>query len=545
MRMAEWFNLTTCIIDYFALNTGFLTTLERKRKMMPGISPRFFKSIAFWTVLRSASMAAFAGVVVISWGRWGIEGVDVPDPLMYTNLGNLLFWAVWLMGLVVLTPLFGRLWCGVCPLGALNEIVSRWGLSRPFPRSLRNDYPKAVLMLATLLLMGLYRLHHYPGATALYLAAWGILALLLGLVFSGRSLCSYVCPIGGMLGLYSRVAPVEVTVRDRDVCEDCESRDCIRGSDRWIRLALGRVRSVFRLRHHPCPVNLSVWDMKGTGRCLGCFNCLRACPHDNVQLSWRTPLTALWTERYPRYSEIALTAVLLGFLLLSYSRFWPALGSVLAIPVRVLAPVVGTGAGRVLYLVWVGLLLPGLLIFAPSILVHAARAVSAGGAAMGTAPDSDRSFPTVRFWLAPRTPGVPSKDQEGDEAVVERTDTLGGLTAACLPMLLPIILGGHLVLALVKLNAKLGYLPLGMADPVGIRSYLAVEELELLSRPHLILSIPVLRWITGGIMAAGIILSLAAASRISGREDIPFLPYVAQIGLVGLCLAGGLYKWLF
>ena len=66
----------------------------------------------------------------------------MPDPLMYTNLGNLAFWVLWLMGIVVLVPLVGRAWCSVCPVGAMNEFTSRFGLKKIFPRFIRNQHPK-------------------------------------------------------------------------------------------------------------------------------------------------------------------------------------------------------------------------------------------------------------------------------------------------------------------------------------------------------------------------------------------------------------------
>ena len=125
-----------------------------------GIAPAFFKSAWFWSGVRWSALAVMAGMVAIAWGKRGIEGVGVPDPLMYTNLGNLSFWVLWLMGIVLLVPLVGRAWCSVCPVGALNEFTSNFGLKMIFPRIIRNQYPKAFLLMVTVLLMGVWRIHH-------------------------------------------------------------------------------------------------------------------------------------------------------------------------------------------------------------------------------------------------------------------------------------------------------------------------------------------------------------------------------------------------
>jgi len=514
-------------------------------KMNRGIAPRLLKSSFFWTLVRGGFLAAMVWTLSVMWNRWNIPDLEAADPLMYTNLGNTLFWVVWMMGLVLLAPAAGRAWCAVCPLGALNEVVSRWGLARPFPRILRNDYTKTMFLLLTLVLLGQFRIHHYPGATALFLAGWTGLALISGALFSGRSLCAWLCPVGGMLNLYSRTAPVGVTVRDLETCEECENRECVTGSERWIQVALGRLRSAIRLRDYPCPVNLKVWDMKGSGRCLLCLNCMRACPYDNVQISARTPVAPLWTERYPRFSEIFMAAVLMGFLLLSYSRFWPGLESVLAFPIASLSGVIGPAASRTAYIVWVGFVLPMLLLLAPSMAVIGSGLMSPQGApdVPGTAGEKG-AFP-VRFWLGPSSRETRVDDDEDGERILTRTGTIGGLAAACLPTIIPLLLAAHLVLAVVKVNAKAGYLALGLADPTGVQSYLAVEELGLYPRPGLLLSMGAIKGLAVFFMAGGILLSLLAVARITGREDVPFLPFALQTAVAGFCFTGGLVKWLF
>ena len=503
------------------------------------------KSSLFWTLIRGGFLAAMVWTISVLWGHWNIPDLEAADPLMYTNLGNTLFWVVWMMGLVVIAPAAGRVWCAVCPLGALNEIVSRWGMAKLFPGIFRNDYGKAAFLLLTLVLLGLFRIHHYPGATALFLAGWAGLALIAGLLFAGRSLCSYLCPVGGMLNLYSRTAPVGITVRDPEKCEECENRECVKGREHWVQMAFLRLRSAVRFRDYPCPVNLKVWDMKGSGRCLLCLNCMRACPYDNVQISARTPVAPLWTERYPRFSEIFMAAVLMGFLLLSYSRFWPGLESVLAFPITPLTGFIGPAASRVTYIVWVGFLFPMLLMVAPSMAVIGSGLFSAPASQTGIeTAGKDGVFP-VKFWLGPSSRGIPRVNDENGERVITRTDTVGGLVAVCLPSIVPLLLAAHLVLAVVKINAKAGYLALGLADPTGIQSYLAVEELGLYPKPGLLVSMGMLKGLAVFLMAGGLLLSFLTAMKITKREGVPFVPFAVQVAVAGVCFTGGLVKWLF
>jgi hypothetical protein len=128
---------------------------------------------------------------------------------------------------------------------------------------------------------------------------------------------------------------------------------------------------------------------------------------------------------------------------------------------------------------------------------------------------------------------------------VERPDSLRGLMATFLPAFIPVLLGGHLLLAAVKLNAKAAYLPLAVADPGGARSYMAVEELNLVARPGLLLPLAPLKWALLVIFALCVALSLWVAFRIGRREKLPAGATAAAVVLVAASVAGGFLKWLF
>jgi len=496
-----------------------------------------------------------AGMVATAWGRRGIPGVDAPDPLMYTNLGNLTFWVLWLMGIVLLVPLVGRAWCSVCPIGAMNEITSRFGLKKIFPRFIRNQHLKALALLITVLLIGIFRIHHYPDATAWYLLVWAATAVVAGVLFAGRSLCAYLCPVGGMLGLYGRTAPLRCGVREDEVCRDCEDRECVRGAVSWLTAGFGRLKVSLRMRKNPCPVNLRVWDMDGTDRCLMCFNCMRACPLDNVALFGRKPFASLWTESYPRFSDTVFTASIVGFIILTFSRFWPPVQEAMALPVRWLSPYLGT-ATRPVFLLWLGIGFPLLIVLISAALVVWSRTNSTVGIASGDNTSGDISPGGSGTFTDQSLPGMPlkiwfekgSKKESGDPTGEEKimgTDTVRGLSAVYAPAIVPFLLSSHLVLALVKLNTKLAYLPTAAADPVGVRSYMAIWELGLLSRPGVWFSINTVKTVSLALLLSGTVLSLWTYSKIARREGRGALPMLFPLLVLAVVVYGGFYNWLF
>ncbi len=105
--------------------------------------------------------------------------------------------------------------------------------------------------------------------TALLIAAAAVLAL----VFERRSFCRYLCPVGGFIGLYSLVSPIELRVRDPLVCQDHRTKDCYLGN------AAG----------YGCPWLEQPWRMERNAYCGLCGECVRTCTKDNVTLNLRVP----------------------------------------------------------------------------------------------------------------------------------------------------------------------------------------------------------------------------------------------------------------
>ncbi len=107
-------------------------------------------------------------------------------------------------------------------------------------------------------------------------------------VFKHASFCKFVCPIGQFNFVASTVSPLEVKVRDLDVCTSCRTKDCIRGRrerpetpvviQRGCELALFQPRKV------------------GNLDCTFCLDCVQACPHDNVGILSRVPAEELTVD---------------------------------------------------------------------------------------------------------------------------------------------------------------------------------------------------------------------------------------------------------
>jgi len=265
--------------------------------------------------LMSLALLGFAAAVLA-----GLTGTAAGS----ANFGIVFVWIVWWgLFMCVLLPLGGRAWCLVCPIPAPGEWIQRGALVRPpaageippplaasasgrpangepftlgwrWPAPLRGIWLQnagflGVALFSTVILT-------QPWVTGWALLGFLVAALGLALLFERRAFCRYVCPVGGFIGLYSLVAPLEVRVKDPAVCQNHPTKECYLGS------ASG----------YGCPWLEQPWRMDRNAYCGLCGECLRTCPKGNVAVNLRLPGTDLLVARGWRLDEAYKAFILLA-----------------------------------------------------------------------------------------------------------------------------------------------------------------------------------------------------------------------------------------
>jgi ferredoxin len=205
------------------------------------------------------------------------------------NLTTTLSWVHFRGALVLVLLLAGNFFCLACPLMLPRQIARR--LFRPrfnWPRRLRNKWLSLGLLIIFLFAYELFDLWSSPWWTAWLIVAYYLAALLVDSLFKNASFCKFVCPIGQFNFVASTLSPLEVKVRELDVCTTCQTKDCIRGS----REPSGGLKVIQR----GCELALFQPRKVGNLDCTFCLDCIHACPHDNVGIISRVPATELMTD---------------------------------------------------------------------------------------------------------------------------------------------------------------------------------------------------------------------------------------------------------
>lgn len=261
--------------------------------------------------VRPMVMAVALGglVAVVLIGLYG-------TPVGSRNLSIVGVWIAWWAALIlVAVPLLGRGWCSICPIPAPGEWLQRGALLRPggrgfglnlrWPRRLRGIWLQNAAFAALAVTSPVVLTQ--PQVTAWVLLGMLALALIVGLVFERRAFCRHLCPVGGFIGVYAQVAPLELRVRDRAVCAAHTQKTCYTGN----REGFG------------CPWQVFPAGLVRNNACGLCLECLRSCPHDNLALRLRPfgadlaqPRGRRSDESYKSFlmigSALAYSAVLLG-----------------------------------------------------------------------------------------------------------------------------------------------------------------------------------------------------------------------------------------
>ncbi len=217
------------------------------------------------------------------------------------NFAIIFVWIAWWSALkLVFIPFGGRSWCSICPIpmpsdwlrrGGILESGKGIGLGKRWPKSLHGYW----LQAGGFLLVGLFGAVTLTSArvTAIVLLGIIVVSLVLSLIFERRSFCNYLCPIGGFTGLYAQAGPVELRIKDREVCINHAEKIC----------------------YDNCPWGQYPLTLKSSANCGLCMECLRVCPEDNIAVNLRSWGSDLGPKTGHRLDETFLGLVMLASVL--------------------------------------------------------------------------------------------------------------------------------------------------------------------------------------------------------------------------------------
>lgn len=255
------------------------------------------------------------------------------------NVALNLFWAWWWPLILLAFPFVGRLWCAVCPFMIYGEVTQKLSLWL-WPRQLKSWPRESVEKWGGWFLFGLFTLIYlweelwnledtaYLSACLLLLITAG--AMIFSAIFERRFWCRYLCPIGGMNGLFAKLSMTELRAQQGTCSAECTTYQCYKGGP----------QKGEGLATNGCPLYSHPAQLEDNKDCVLCMTCLKACPHRSVELNLRPPGIELWTTHVPHAYEVALLMLLFGGIFLhrlpelqswlglnfNLHLFWPHLG---------------------------------------------------------------------------------------------------------------------------------------------------------------------------------------------------------------------------
>jgi len=258
---------------------------------------------------RTPQLAVF--VVMLVGYIFAILAGLIGTPVGSSNFSIVFVWiAWWAILILVAVPFFGRGWCAVCPIPLPGEWLQRGAILSPpdkrpkwlnlrWPKFLRNIWLQNISFLMLALFSSV--LLTTPNITGIILAAMLFAAIGLSMIFERRAFCRYLCPVGGFIGLYSQTAPIELRIKDKQICVTCEGKPCYRIPAQGNGSSAG----------YGCPWDVFPGGMTKNTYCGLCMECIRTCPHDNIAVNLR-PFSADLAKPTTKMDEAFKSFIMLG-----------------------------------------------------------------------------------------------------------------------------------------------------------------------------------------------------------------------------------------
>jgi transcriptional regulator with AAA-type ATPase domain len=238
---------------------------------------------------------------LLRWGTVPLLLLTILYTLWGPRFGNVANLAAWTLGwpaLLITSLLFARAWCSFCPLeaiGACIGIASRV-VHQPGKR-LRRWGPVASFAALVAIVIAEQATAMFSRAVATGLFLSGILAATVcaDLVIGRRGWCKFLCPLGRMVSLVSRISFLEMHSNHNVCVSRCRVDDCV--------------------KEKGCPMGLHPSAIDSSDHCILCLDCVRSCPHHSMQLDLRNPACALLNKSRHGFDEAFFSVTLTGVVL--------------------------------------------------------------------------------------------------------------------------------------------------------------------------------------------------------------------------------------
>ena len=208
-------------------------------------------------------------LAVIFLPLWLPEPPQDATPLNnFTAFSIYVMWGLW-FPLVFLSVIFtGRSWCGIlCPMGAASEWANKKGFKRPIPAWVRWEGTPIVSFLLITILGQTVGVRDHPEAIAEVFGGTLFAAMLLGFIYgrNKRAWCRHMCPIGLLLGVFSRIGAWQFTPKLKRS-----------GGDQYTEKTV-------------CPTMIDIPRKEESRHCIECFRCVNPRARGGLFLKLRTP----------------------------------------------------------------------------------------------------------------------------------------------------------------------------------------------------------------------------------------------------------------
>lgn len=188
-----------------------------------------------------------------------------------SKIALFLIWTLWWPVLYLTLFFVGRFWCGfICPISLANEAGNYLRKGKALNLLKWSPVPFIIFFLVVYFeqISGLFS---SANITLAFITSFFLIAFIFGILFSRFAFCLFICPIGTLLRVFSRLSISSVR-SNLEICKDCKTFECMKGA-----------------KADKCPVFVNIPINKSNSVCLDCTNCIKNCPYDSAKWKFVKP----------------------------------------------------------------------------------------------------------------------------------------------------------------------------------------------------------------------------------------------------------------